>query len=227
MSMVRSSPAAVQSVNVGIPRPIRAKSGLTGIDKRPTERSVKVFAPGPKGIGGSGVEGDAICDRDNHGGDDQAVYAFAREDLDRWETELREPLRSGVFGENLTTLRLDVTNSRIGETWRIGDELLLQVTGPRIPCATFAAWMRREGWLKMFTTRAQPGAYLRVLVPGSVREGDSVAVEFRPTHDVTIGLAFRALTLEKDLLPRLWPAVEYLDDETIGRVRKREPFEIV
>ncbi len=46
-------------------------------------------------------------------------------------------------------------------------------------------------------------------------------------HDVTIGLACRALTLEKDLLPCLWPAAEYLDDETIGRVRKREPFEIV
>ena len=46
-----------------------------------------------------------------------------------------------------------------------------------------------------------PGAYLRVLLPGTVRAGDRVVVVGRPDHDVTVGLTFRALTREPGLLP--------------------------
>ena len=217
--------ARLQSVNVGVARPIRAKSGLTGIDKRPISEPIAVSAPGPKGTGGSGLAGDAICDVESHGGDDQAVYAFAREDLDWWQSRLAHPLRSGTFGENLTTLNVDVTGARIGERWRIG-EVVLQVTGPRIPCATFAAWMEDRGWVKTFTLRARPGAYLRVVVPGQIQAGDSLEVEFRPDHDVTVGMTFRALTREPDLLPRLLAASDYLEEEIVQRATKGEPFSI-
>jgi MOSC domain-containing protein YiiM len=30
------------------------------------------------------------------------VYAYSREDLDRWQTEFDRPLPNGCFGENLT-----------------------------------------------------------------------------------------------------------------------------
>ena len=126
--------AVVESVNVGVARAIRAESGFSGIDKIPTTDSVAVSAPGPKGSGTGGLAGDVIGDTQHHGGDDQAVYAYAREDLDWWQAELSHPLRSGMFGENLTTIGLDVTGPRIGERWRIGNELVLQVTAPRIPC---------------------------------------------------------------------------------------------
>ena len=53
-----------------------------------------------------------------HGGDDQAVYAYAREDLDEWETRLERPLANGMFGENLTTTGVEVTHALIGERWR-------------------------------------------------------------------------------------------------------------
>jgi MOSC domain-containing protein YiiM len=62
--------------------------GVTGMDKRPVDGPVRVASPGPKGIGGSGPAGDAVCKRQHHGGDDQAVYAMAREDLDEWERAL-------------------------------------------------------------------------------------------------------------------------------------------
>lgn len=217
----------VLSVNVGAARPIGAKSGLTGIDKRPTLDSIQVSAPGPARPGGSGLEGDTICDTESHGGDDQAVYAFAREDLDWWQRERDVPLRPGVFGENLTTRGLDVTGALIGERWLVGDRLLLEVTGPRIPCATFATWMGDRGWLKAFTRRARPGAYLRVVEPGRVRAGDPVRVDSRPHHDVSINMLFRALTLEPDLLPGVLAARDYLDGETIARAERRQPFSIV
>jgi MOSC domain-containing protein YiiM len=39
--------------------------------------------PGPESCGlASGLVGDRILDGGHHGGDDQAVYAFAREDVD-------------------------------------------------------------------------------------------------------------------------------------------------
>ena len=75
---------AVLSVNVGRPRPNPWKRlAATGIDKRPVDGPVAVAAPGPKGTGAVGLAGDRVYDTAHHGGDDQAVYAYAREDLDR------------------------------------------------------------------------------------------------------------------------------------------------
>jgi MOSC domain-containing protein YiiM len=184
-----------------------------------------VRAPGPKTIGlGSGLVGDFIGDGKHHGGDDQAVYAFQREDLDEWERRLERELPNGFFGENLTTLGLEINDARIGERWMVGSDLVLQVTAPRIPCATFRGWMGEKGWAKTFTAAGRPGAYLRVISPGSIRMGDPIDVISRPEHDVSIGLVFRATTTERDLLPRLLAAEDYLDPSTIEMIRRREVF---
>ena len=154
---------------------------------------------------GSGLVGDAIGDHGHHGGDEQAVYAYAREELDDWERRLGRELRNGMFGENLTTRGLVVSDAVIGERWRIGD-VVLQVTGPRIPCGTFRDHMAEKGWLKTFAVTARSGAYLTVVAPGTVRAGDEVTVVHRPDHNVTSRLAFRALTRERELLPELLAA---------------------
>ncbi len=197
---------------------------ITGIEKIGTTDPVEVRAPGPKRGGlGSGVVGDQIGDRKHHGGDDQAVYAYAREDLDVWQDRLGRDLASGSFGENLTTVGLDVNGARIGERWRIGDTLELQVTDPRIPCATFRGWIAERGWLKTFTSAAIPGAYLRVVTPGAVRTGDTVTVTHRPDHDVTVALVFRAITREPYLLPQLLTAAD-LPDGTREMAEKGKTF---
>jgi MOSC domain-containing protein YiiM len=194
--------AHLVSVNLAVPRSNPVKdTGVTGIDKRPTADPVQVTVPAAQGIGG--LTGDQIFDVANHGGPDQAVYAYAREDLDEWSTEIGRTLPGGAFGENITTSGIDVTGALIGERWRIGDGVVLEVAVPRIPCNTFAHWMAERGWIKRFTRRAAPGAYLRVIHPGEIRGGDPVVVTDRPDHDVTIGLTFRAVTLEPELLPRL------------------------
>lgn len=197
------------SVNMAVPRPNPAKDnvGDTGIDKRPVDGPVSLRAPGPKSIGlGSGVVGDEVFDMQHHGGDDQAVYAYAQEDLDAWSAELGRDLTGGMFGENLTTLGVDVNGALIGERWRIGRDVVLEVTVPRIPCSTFAEWMGEPQWVKRFTIKAAPGSYLKIVEPGEVRGGDPITVLQRPDHDVTIELVFRALTREPELLPRLLAA---------------------
>ncbi|MDX6362797.1 MAG: hypothetical protein QOC85_1807 [Streptomyces sp.] len=194
--------------------------GLTGIDKRPVDGPVRVASPGPKGVGAGGLAGDAVCDLRHHGGEHQAVYAFAREDLDDWERELDRPLANGVFGENLTTQGLDVSGARIGEHWGIGDEVVLEVTSGRIPCRTFQEHLGEKGWVRRFTRRGAPGAYLRVIRPGEIRAGDPVRILHRPDHEVTVALQFRAVTLERALLPRLLAAGDALHPEERDIARK-------
>ena len=102
--------AKVLAVNLAHPRPNpdEKAGGTTGIDKRPTDDAVAVRAPGPMDGGlGSGLVGDTIGNHHVHGGDDQAVYAYAREDLDTWETAMHRQLGNGVFGENVTTTGVD------------------------------------------------------------------------------------------------------------------------
>lgn len=210
----------VLTVNVGRPRPNPWKRlPATGIDKRPARGPVQVAAPGPKGTGAVALAGDRVYDVSHHGGDDQAVYAYAREDLDLWAAELGRGLSNGSFGENLTTRGIDVNSALIGERWRIGASVVLEVSCPRIPCATFAGWLNERGWLRRFTDAALPGPYLRVVEPGEIAAGDPLTVLSRPRHDVTVAVSFRALTTEPDLLPLLLDVAAFpaADRESIRR----------
>ncbi len=218
------------SVNVARVRAnpdLRAQSTVTGIDKVAVKEPVMVRAPGPMHGGqGSGLVGDTIGNQKLHGGDDQAVYAYAREDLDAWEVQLERDLTDGIFGENLTTSGIDVTGARIGERWRIGTGgLVLEVSAPRTPCRTFAAFLHLNQWIKTFTQAGNPGAYLRVISPGPVRAGDPIMIDYRPDHNVTIGLVFRARMTEPELLPHLLVA-DALSAELKAyarRVRQKRP----
>ena len=180
-----------------------AKPTITGIDKRP--------AVGPVAVRRLGVVGDTIGDTVNHGGAEQAVYAYAEEDAAWWQDqlagELSFPLRPGSFGENLTTRGLEVTDAVIGERWRIGSTIL-QVSSPRIPCSTFAAFWRIDHLVKRFTEAGRPGAYLRVLTEGELSAGDQITVLDRPAHGLTIAETFRALTGDRSLVAKLMTAPE-------------------
>ena len=182
----------------------------TAIDKRPVEGTVRIE---PRG-----VAGDEVADHKHHGGLDQAVYAFAREDYAHWKAELGRPLAAGAFGENLTTVGLDVQGARIGERWQLG-ACLLEVADVRIPCSTFAGFVGEPDWVRRFTANGEPGAYLRVIEPGEVRAGDSITVAETRPHDLTIGYAFRAATTQPELLPAL-AAEERLGGSLRGRVEK-------
>ena len=193
------TPATLVAVNVGRAKPMPGKSGVSSIDKRAVEGRVAV--------GRLGLAGDSQSDTANHGGPDQALYAYAVEDLDHWSNLLARDLRPGQFGENLSTRGIDVTGALIGEIWRIGSALM-EVSCPRIPCVVFQNWLEEPHWVKRFTDEGLPGAYLRVIEEGEIGAGDHIVVEHRPDHDVTIGLVFRARTTDRSLIPRLLAATQ-------------------
>jgi len=198
----------ILSVNVAVPRPNPAKGlDMTGIDKRPVDHPVEVRPPGPKRVGlHSGLVGDSIGDVKHHGGDEQAVYAYAREDYDWWEAELGQTLPGGLFGENLTTVGLDVNGALIGEVWRIGAELELQPTFGRIPCVTFQATMALPHWTRRFAEANRTGAYLRIVTPGQVSAGDRVEIVHRPARSVSVAEAFHVYMFDPSSLARLLDA---------------------
>jgi MOSC domain-containing protein YiiM len=155
----------IASVNLGRPLHIPGHNALTGIVKTPLG--------GPVAIGPLGLEGDAVMDKKNHGGLDQAVYLYGAPDYAFFAKELGRPLEPGLFGENLTVAGLESATVNIGDQFEIGD-LLLEATSSRNPCATFAARMNDPLWVKRFFDAARPGFYARVLRPGAVEAGMNV-----------------------------------------------------
>jgi MOSC domain-containing protein YiiM len=128
------------SVNVGRGRDANWAGQLrrTAIDKRSVD--------GPVIARRLDLDGDEQADRRHHGGVDQALYAYAAEDTDFWEQELRRPLWPEATGENLTTAGVDLTHAVIGERWRVGGTEL-EVSAPRTPCRVFAGfWGTCRTW---------------------------------------------------------------------------------
>lgn len=161
--------------------------GITAIDKRPVEGAVK--------IGPYGVYADVQADRKHHGGLAKALYAYAQEDAEWWAAELGRDVPPGLFGENLRTEGIDVNAARIGEVWRVGDRLRVEVTMPRTPCQTFARRIggaEARGWVKRFSDARRLGPYLKVLRSGSVAAGDEIVIEHRPEAAPTILDVYRA-----------------------------------
>lgn len=191
----------VRSVNLARPKPDPGTPRRTGIDKHPAE-AIEVFEPGPSYGDGPGVVDDFVGDVQHHGGAQKAVYAFSREELDHWEGELGRGLSDGMFGENLTTEGIDLEALLINQRMRVG-EVVLEVSIPRTPCATFQRHLGERAWVRRFTERGRCGVYLRVVSPGVIRPGDPVEVLEPPAHDVDMRTAFAAAMGDDDAAARV------------------------
>ena len=156
----------VVSVNAGRAElmKIGARTITTGIRKAPVERGY---------AGMLGLEGDVVVNQKHHGGPDQALYLYSSEDYAWWAGELDATPEPGTFGENLTLSSFGAGETRIGDRFRVGPTLL-EVTSPRIPCATFATRMGEPNWVKRFAEARRTGLYVRVLEPGEIAAGDPV-----------------------------------------------------
>ena len=102
-----------------------------------------------------GLESDTICDTENHGGVDQAVYVYGVPDYDWWAEALAKPLQPGTFGENLTVSDLESAGLQVGDRLEVGT-VVLEVTSPRVPCVTLAARMEDPTFVKRFRAGGAP-----------------------------------------------------------------------
>jgi MOSC domain-containing protein YiiM len=196
----------IVSVNVGTPRQISVRRGrpmMSAIGKLPVE--------GPVRVEGVNLAGDDQADRRVHGGPDKAVYAYAREDSDWWAEQLGREIVDGMFGENLTTEGVDVSNALVGERWRIGT-VELEVCQPRLPCSKLGLRFGDLKMVKRFGQAGRPGAYLRIVTEGELQAGDELTVVSRPDHDVTVALVADAILVDDSLAAKAASAPELADD---------------
>ncbi|KAI3320557.1 pyruvate kinase-like protein [Xylariaceae sp. AK1471] len=116
---------------------------------------------------------------------DGPVYVCFAENYDHWCSELGVDRSSWGWchwGENLTLrfkdkVRLE-DDIHIGDIWRIGEAVRLQVCGARIPCMKLS-WRcgQKDSWLPTLAASGRVGVYFRVLKGGRVHPGDQVSYE--------------------------------------------------
>ena len=137
---------------------------FTGIYKYPID--------GPVFVDSEEVQGDVICDLENHGGIDQAIYGYSLKHYEYWK-----PLypnlewNLGMFGENFTIDDLDETKIHVGDTFKIGDAVL-EATLQRSPCYKLGIRFDDMKIVKQFWNTTFCGVYFKVLQTGHVKVGD-------------------------------------------------------
>lgn len=174
--------------------------GVTAIDKRAVEGPVKVTK--------IGLFADVQADRVHHGGFDQALYAYSSAEAGHWARELGREIPAGFFGENLRVSGIRTTDAVVGERWRIGPDVIVEVTLPRTPCSTFARHLNEENWVSRFTERGDVGCYLKVVKVGKIRAGDAIELVSSPAHGVSVRDVFTG--------PSAGQARELLADQAAG-----------
>ncbi|HRI07152.1 MAG TPA: MOSC domain-containing protein [Nannocystaceae bacterium] len=124
-----------------------------------------------------GVVGDLQRDLDHHGGPDRAVCLFASERIAALQAE-GHPIAAGTTGENLTTAGVDWSSLGAGDQLHVGDQVVLEISGPAPPCRTIADSFE-GGAFKRISATVHPGwsrLYARVINPGPITVGDPIVV---------------------------------------------------
>lgn len=164
---------------------------VIAVAKDSDHRFSKLLVPEITIVAGLGVEGDA------HQG--LTVKHRSRLRVDPTQPNLRQVhlIHSELFdevatqgfrvgpadlGENMTTKGIDLLGLPRGARLKVGDEVVLEVTGLRNPCAQIDNW--QKGLLAAVLDRGPSGGLIRksgimsvVLKGGRVRAGDCIAVE--------------------------------------------------
>jgi MOSC domain-containing protein YiiM len=122
-----------------------------------------------------GLEGDRHRDHEHHGGPERAVCIFSVEALEALKAE-GHPVVPGGLGENLTIAGLDWSAVVPEAILKIGNDLVVQITRYTSPCVNITRSFLHGDYSRVSQKR-HPGSsrvYARVLVPGSVKTGDTV-----------------------------------------------------
>ncbi len=182
----------VVATNIGVRKEIdwKGKIVTTGIFKFPVEK--------PIFLGAEKVKEDVICDREHHGGIDQAVYAYSEKHYAYWK-ELYPNLQwqFGMFGENLTVSDLDENQLHVGDTFAVG-EVVIEVTKPRQPCMKLGVRFNDMKIVKQFWQQNLPGVYFKILQTGLVKSGDKFTQIKSCPQNPTIAEVYKEKRIQKN-----------------------------
>ncbi|TVY37682.1 Phthalate 4,5-dioxygenase oxygenase reductase subunit [Lachnellula occidentalis] len=158
----------IQQVRTGAIKP--AFGEHSGIFKTPQSSRVKVSF--------------ARCGSDErawegHAGPDNALHHYDARHYAVWRRELPECahlFEPGAFGENIVSVGMSEQSVCIGDIWRFGEEVVVQVSKPRAPCYK----LNHRFGVRDMSLRSQnarrTGWYYRVLKEGWIGAGDEIVL---------------------------------------------------
>ncbi len=147
-------------------RIVQLSASNGGVPKRPLAEAT---------VDANGITVDRQADRRAHGGPRRALCLFALERIEALAAE-GHPIAPGATGENVTTEGIDWDRVAPGARLRLGEGVLIEVTGYTEPCWKNARWFL-EGDFSAMDQEIWPGfsrVYARVLEGGDLRPGDPV-----------------------------------------------------
>ena len=174
----------IVSINTGVVAPlfVAAQGSMSSVKSAFDKTSVSSLDhPNPVQVHLTGVEGDEQADRQVHGGEDKAIYAYPHEHYPFWqelierETHAKPHFEAGAFAENLTIEGLRESEVWVGDLWVVGG-VELSVVKLREPCFKFTARMKYKGAAKAMIQSTKSGWYLRVRQSGVIQAGDTIRV---------------------------------------------------
>lgn len=211
--------AMVEAVFTGQPKTITDERG-TWVSSIVRERTAE-----PVAVSRQGLAGDRVA-QPYHGGPDAAICVHLADHYAFWKALLEVDLPAGSVGENITLAGVTEDAVHVGDRVRLGTALV-QVSGPRVPCANLARRIGRPDWVKRTIQENRTGFYLRVLEPGVVQQNDRWSLEERMQGTASISAVNRCMYLKFDpaLAQRMtvMPALsEWWKDQARQKLESRE-----
>tara|TARA_B100000795_G_scaffold245945_1_gene211357 strand:+ start:1102 stop:1659 length:558 start_codon:yes stop_codon:yes gene_type:complete len=181
------------ATNIGERKEIdwKGETITTGIFKFPVDK--------PVFLDYEDVKGDVICNRDHHGGIDQAVYGYSETHYEYWK-ELYPELdwQYGMFGENLTIDDLEETEIHVGDTYRVG-ECIIEASKQRDPCVKLGVRFNDMKIVKQFWNTTMCGVYFKIVRTGNVKVGDKFKLIKKYPNNPTIADLYIAKRVNKGI----------------------------
>jgi MOSC domain-containing protein YiiM len=137
-------------------------------------------------VGTLGLAGDVQAHPHIHGGPRQALLLICAEVIDRLKEE-GFPVYYGALGENITTRGLDHREFRLGQQFRIGAEVWIEITKVRGPCSQLDVYGVGEIQKAIHDKQvkagdpssprwAMSGVYASVIRAGRIQPGDPITL---------------------------------------------------
>lgn len=174
----------VISTNIAQPITVikNGKSVKTGIYKTHVEDGIT--------LGLTDVVGDAVMDREHHGGINKACYLYSADHYPFWQKKFPElDWENGMFGENLTIKGLNEAEIEIGDTFKVGTAII-QVSEPRRPCSVLGIRFGTQAIVKEFYHKPYPGIYVRVLQKGKIKQGDTLKLISKEKNSISVATVY-------------------------------------
>lgn len=134
----------------------------------------------------TGLAGDEVADKKNHGGKEKAVFAYPIQHYTYWRNALGiEEIDVGSMGENLSVLEMDEHTVCIGDTYAFGDAII-EVSQPREPCWKPGELVGIHDLAIHIKQTGRSGWYFRVIQEGYVLSRIDIELLERPYPEWSI-----------------------------------------